>query len=453
MKPAASGRPALDHRAWDAHGTLWIAFSGGPDSTCLLHRLIAAGLADRLRAMHVDHQLDPDSSARADRASRIAESLGVPCDRIELDAGRMRDGIGIEAAAREARYAAFAERIAAGETVLTAHHADDRIETLFLMLMRGAGPRGLAGMPVRRRLGPGWLGRPLLAWTRAELRAELEDAGIDWVADATNDDDGPDRNYLRNAVLPIVEERWPGYRSAALHSLGWLDHAADAVEQQAANDRSALTRRRGASLKPSGLEAGEAVLDRAAWLALPEARALEVLRAWLRPDPPPGYGQLAEFRDQCRQAGADRTPCLVDAAYRLHAWRDVLWLDRGPETPGDWAVETDRDAIAGARRHVDLPAGLGRIGWRSLSGRITIGALEPGDRLRLHSGGPSRKAAELLREAGLPPWRRHRVPALRIDGELRALGSRWQDPMLVDAGLCWTGAPDDLLPYVCRQPT
>ncbi|MBY6205359.1 tRNA lysidine(34) synthetase TilS [Halomonas denitrificans] len=455
MKCDASGRPALDHRAWDAHGTLWIAFSGGPDSTCLLHRLIAAGLAARLHAVHVDHRLDEASADRADRACRVAASLAVPCDRITLDPRRLREGVGTEAAAREARYAAIAERLAPGETVLTAHHLDDRIETLFLMLMRGAGPRGLAGMPVRRPLGRGWLGRPLLAWTRAELRAELEDAGIDWIADPTNDDDGPDRNHLRNDVLPIIEARWPGYRSAVLRSLGWLDHAADAVEQRAVDDRSALIGRRGASVRSAEPGANdeassETVLDRRAWLALPEARALEVLRDWLRPDPPPGHERLTEFRAQCHRAGADRTPVLVDAAYRLHAWRDALWLDRGPATPSDWAVEARDAPIEGDRTHLDLPADLGRIGWRSIRGRVAIGALDPGERLRLHQGGPRRKAAELLREAGLPPWRRHRVPALRVDGRLRALGTRWQDPMLVDAGLSWTGVPDDLLPYVHR---
>lgn len=442
MPPAEPSRPRLDACAWGQDGTLHVAFSGGADSTCLVTRLIEAGLGERLKLWHVDHGLDPESDTRADRARRIAGSLQMPFERIDLDPSAMKSDLGLEAGAREARYAALAARLAPGETLLTAHHADDRIETLVLQLMRGTGVRALAGMQVRRRLDPGWLGRPLLDWTREELREELERAGIDWVHDATNDTRGPDRNYLRHAVLPRLQERWPGYRSAVLKSLDWLNHAAEAVDAQTARDSDRLQRR-----------GPEITLDLPGWLALTPPRAFEVLRSWTAPAAPPPAERLREFRAQCAHAGEDRVPRLETGDFRIHAWRDALWLDRGAASDPTTVPAIPTAELQAGRDHV-LPADLGHVRWTAVndgmdSGPVTVGSLRPGDRLAVHAGGPRRRATELLREAGLPPWRRLRVPALHAGDRLVALGTRWFDSdWSASNQLAWTDPPAELLPYV-----
>src|SRR5690606_15012110 len=108
-----------------------------------------------------------------------------------------RDGIGIDAAARRARYAALAARLEPGETLLTAHHADDQLETLLLRLVRGSGVRGLRGILPLARLGPGRVARPLLGFTRAELAAAAERWGLDWLEDPSNRSVDFDRNLIR----------------------------------------------------------------------------------------------------------------------------------------------------------------------------------------------------------------------------------------------------------------
>lgn len=443
MNSSERKRPRLDKSAWDATGTLHVAFSGGADSTCLVHRLVDAGLGPRLQLLHVDHRLDPESPDRAVRAGRLATSLRVPFKCIVLDPEALETGAGLEAAARKARYAALADQLEPGETVLTAHHADDRVETLLLQLMRGAGARGLAGMPTRRRLEHGWLGRPLLRWTHDELCAELEAAGIEWIHDVTNDSPGPDRNYIRHAVLPSFEKRWPGYRSAVLRSLDWLSLAADALDAQAERDHERLR-----------APGDETTLDLPGWLALAPARAFEVLRAWIAPTTPPSAERLHEFRSQCETAAEDRAPCLDGGPVRIHAWRSRLWLD-----PSAGATEEQWQCVLEPGHEHVLPDELGTMCWIPKSPgdaapRITVGPIRPGDRLAEHPGGPHRRATELLREAGVPPWRRIRVPAVHAGERLVALGTRWIDPDW-SAGntLAWSGAPAELLPYVAgRQP-
>ena len=130
---------------------LCVAFSGGPDSTALLHAL--AGLPDArargLRALHVDHAMNPQSAAWSEHCWRFCETLNLPCEvirvRVEID-----KGLGLEAAARQARYAAFESSLQQGEYLLLAHHRDDQAETVLLKLLRGAGPDSLGGMRTLR---------------------------------------------------------------------------------------------------------------------------------------------------------------------------------------------------------------------------------------------------------------------------------------------------------------
>ena len=188
-----------------------VAFSGGPDSTALLlalHDLLEDSGHDRLRAAHVNHGLHRNSGDWARHCEAQARSLGLSlvCREVEVRA----DGRGVEAAARRARYEALAELMEPGECLLTAHHQDDQWETLLLRMLRGTGIAGLAGIREKRRLGHGWLLRPLLDLPRGDLRAWLRRKGASYIDDPSNRDTGFDRSFLRNDVLPLLRGRWPG---------------------------------------------------------------------------------------------------------------------------------------------------------------------------------------------------------------------------------------------------
>lgn len=195
---------------------LLVAFSGGPDSTALLlalHELLGHSGRGHLKAAHVNHGLQNEAGAWAAHCAEVAGSLDVPLETCEVEV--RTDGRGMEAAARRERYAALGKLMEPGECLLTAHHQDDQWETLLLRMLRGAGVSGLAGIRESRRCGAGWLLRPLLGVSRGDLRAWLEEKGATFVEDPSNRDTGLDRSFLRERVLPVLLERWPGAGATA----------------------------------------------------------------------------------------------------------------------------------------------------------------------------------------------------------------------------------------------
>src|SRR4051794_25880502 len=150
----------------DAAPRFLVAFSGGVDSTVLLAGLARLGLGTRLRAAHVDHSLNRDSAAWGEQCAAVAAGLGVAFESVRVNVEGIADH-GLEAAARDARYRALGTVLTPGEVLLTAHHADDQLETLLLRVLRGSGVRGLRGIIEFGPFATGFLGRPLLRFTRA----------------------------------------------------------------------------------------------------------------------------------------------------------------------------------------------------------------------------------------------------------------------------------------------
>jgi tRNA(Ile)-lysidine synthase len=303
---------------------LCVAFSGGIDSTALLAALAAlrARASFELRALHVNHHLQPGAAGFARAARKGARQLAVPC--LVLDAPvRVSRGESPEAAARAARYAALRSQLHAGEWLLLAQHQDDQVETLLLQLLRGAGVAGLAAMPERA----GCMLRPLLPVTRAQLLAYLRHQGLGWSEDPSNADERYGRNFLRLRVLPALRERWPALgtticRSAALAAEAQHLLAARADDAlQEANDGAALRvtvlRRLGAAERRNALRRW---LERRG-LPMPDQRRLQELAGPLlraRYDAQPFIrwpGALVRRHGDLLHAGADApsSPTPTDA--------------------------------------------------------------------------------------------------------------------------------------------
>ena len=194
------------------HARLLVALSGGLDSTLLLHLAVHChGHSGAVRAVHINHQLQPNASETESFCRDLCGRLGVPLvvETVTVGSGGNSDG-GIEEAARKARYSALEAMVQRRDLVLMAHHGDDQAETVLFRMLRGSGVAGLAGMPFSRALGPATLVRPLLGFERAELERWARSAGLSWVDDPSNIDQRFDRNFLRHTVLPALRERWPG---------------------------------------------------------------------------------------------------------------------------------------------------------------------------------------------------------------------------------------------------
>ena len=185
---------------------------------CCCTRSAAVPVGLRLRAVHVDHGLSGDSAHWAVHCERTCAGLGVDCRVMPVDARAARSE-SPEAAARRARYQAIAAQLGANEILLTAHHADDQLETVLLQLLRGGGLAGAAGNAASRDLCEWLAGAAVARLPREALRDWAQRQGLAWLEDPTNLDTRFDRNYLRLAVLPAIRDRWP-------HASGTIGQAA-----------------------------------------------------------------------------------------------------------------------------------------------------------------------------------------------------------------------------------
>ncbi len=390
-------------------GGLLLALSGGPDSSALLHALAAEPLARArgLRALHVDHALHPASAEWARHAQATCTDASIALQVVPVDV-RAR-GTGLEAAAREARYAALRAAQREGELVLTAHHADDQAETLLWRLLRGAGPQGLAAMRPLRRFGRGWLARPWLALPRAAIRAYLDRHAIAWIDDPANADLRHDRSFLRHAVLPLLQSRWPRAAGGLARSAAMLDHGA---RQLRADARRLLARWRG--LDPATLR----------WAALAAATPVlrgAVLREWLLDLglAPPGASALAAIERELLAARPDAKPCVRWPGAELRRHRELLHaMAPLARTAAAYALDWD------GRAPLQLPDGLGSLVLDGAPAGLAL-QVRPrrgGERIRLLADGPNRELKHVLQELGLPPWHRARLPLVWRGETLLAAG-------------------------------
>jgi len=285
---------------FDPDSRFAVAFSGGLDSTVLLHAAHAV-MRDRddgnLRAIHVHHGLSPNADAWEARCRGICEALGIVLhvERIQI---RRDEGASLENLARQRRYEVFEALLAPGEVLLMAHHLDDQAETFLLRTLRGAGPRGLAAIPARRALGKGSLYRPLLETSRQALEQWAHSQALQWVDDESNASLHHDRNYCRHAVLPLLEARWPGYRES------WM--RTSQLAQEADELTEALAQLDFALVKTGSLT----VLDSERLQGLSAARQRNVLRYWLQlaGAPDPGWNVLTHIVDEMLAASVEAHP-------------------------------------------------------------------------------------------------------------------------------------------------
>jgi tRNA(Ile)-lysidine synthase len=427
---------------------LCVAFSGGADSTALLAALAGLSQPPRaLRAAHVDHGLHPDSRAWAAQALATAERLGVPCELLTARLGR-GGGESLEARSREARYRLLAAMLRPGEVLLTAHHEDDQLETVLLMLLRGAGVAGLAAMPELALFPPGLLARPLLSRPRAALEAYVRASRLPHLEDPANRDERFDRNFLRARVLPLIRARWPGAGATVSRS---ATHAAEAQRLLEEVGRADVERAsHGRGLAASALR------------ALPMERRRNALRFWIaaRGFSVPATARLQEIAGPLLAARADARPLVEWPGARLESHGGLLRLSaavRAAHRQGGGKAPAAAPIRWRWRREpvCQLPGNLGRIELRTdaqgpvslaaLPGALTVRWRQGGERLAVARGASRRALKSLLRESRLPPSERSRLPLIFSGARLVAVADLWVDESVLAgpaarrrARLVWT---------------
>lgn len=401
--------------AWRTAPAWRIALSGGLDSTVLLHLLVklrATHTLPPLSAIHIHHGLQPISATWITACQALCQRLDVPLKTISV---QVLPGASMERAARDARYQAWEQQLAPGEVLLLAQHQDDQAETLLLRLLRGAGVRGLAAMPSARRLGAGYMCRPLLRVPRAALAAWAAQQSLSWCEDPSNQDTRIARNFLRHRIFPVLREQWPAVSSVFARNAEQCADA-DALLAELA-DMDLHTAAQGASL--SWLQALPS-LAVAPLRALSETRQRNALRHWLQPFTPlPERNHWHGWR--ClRDAAPDAMPRWVLASGEVRRDGERLWW-----LSGDWLVTPEAySAWPTPPAALVLPHN-GRV-W--LEGTfphepLCIRYRQGGERVRIRGRG-QRDLKRLLQECGVPAFVRERLPLLyNQDGDLLAVAN------------------------------
>ena len=384
-----------------------VALSGGRDSIVLLDALamLAPELDIGLSAIHVHHGLSPNADAWAAFCAEACASCGVPLAVRRVTVTRS-GGESLEASARAARYAAFAAVDV--PCIALAHHADDQAETVLLQLLRGAGPQGLAAMPVLRASAAGpSLFRPFLALPRSAIVAYASARHLTFVDDESNVDTGRKRNFLRHEVAPLLAAAFPGYPATLARAAEHQAESAQLADALARLDAEGAIDC-GAGPNPS--------LERAALVALAAsapARAKNLLRWFLRlhGQKAPSSARLAAMLDQLRHAGPDARVRLAHAGIEIGVHRGRIFVHRPALAP--YAIAW-RGAASVVLPHGTLEfvasAGAGIAQAATANAEVTIRPRSGGERIRPERGRPSRSLKRLLHDAGLAPWQRDAFP-------------------------------------------
>jgi tRNA(Ile)-lysidine synthase len=417
--------------------TVVVALSGGRDSMALLDSVARlSGLRGsgvrRLVAVHVHHGLSPNADVWLTHCERECAARGVAlvARRIEVK----RRGRGLEAAAREARYAALADAAieAGARIVLTAHHRDDRLETFLIQWLRGAGVDGLAGFPPSRAFGSDLLlVRPFIETARTAIDDYVAANSIAFVEDESNEERALLRNALRADILPRLDALRPGFRAAAARSVDLVGEAAEALRSVADADLANVS---------DGAPDGMVWLDRIG--VLPAARQTAVIRAWLARSgvEAPSRARLLELLHQAHAARSD-TRLLVRVGDReVRRYRGLLLLKEAEEEGSGtqsfrWQGEEE----------VSLPAWGGVLRFRPVTDaegfdpawlRETALDVRPrggGERFKPHPARPSRTLKRLFQDAGIPEFERGRLPLLWRKGELIYVAGLGADVRMTDS--------------------
>jgi tRNA(Ile)-lysidine synthase len=312
--------------------------------------------------------------------------------------------------------------LAANEVLLTAHHADDQLETVLLGLARGAGVRGLAAMPALRRFGAGFHARALLDVDRESLHAWARAQSLAWVEDASNQNEQFDRNYLRQTVVPLLRARWPSIANAAARSAQHLGEAASLLDDLAEEDLREV--------------AVERCLDVSKLAELTSVRRRNVLRCWLREHGvrAPSTRKLASIEHDILQAAYDRTPAIECDGLTIRRHRNLLYCTPPlPDAPAEsltWSPEIPLTLPGLGRLIVRNPGGERAWVVRFREGGETIARNEHHQQLK-----------KFLQELDVLPWWRGRVPLIYENDELIAVGDLWSRDEAKIA-IHWEDRPD-----------
>lgn len=387
MVPSANHTELFDVGSLPANPCFLIAYSGGSDSTALLHFCAQhPALQGRIRAIHVNHQLQDEANDWQQHCARQCQDWQVP-----LVVARVTPDGASEDAARQARLQAFESHLKEGECLLTAHHRQDQAETVLFRLLRGTGLKGMTGIAQHHQWQQHASFRPLLNVSKTTINDYLSSHELTWCHDPSNDENHYQRNHIRNQLLPMIETRQPNAVTHLTETASRLAESLACLHQLLPDDNP---------LPLTAHNISAAFIHH--WL---EKQGHAVFTA----------KQLNNFIETIQQAAADKAPTLEHQQCRLIAWKQQLFLLKPPAQLESQTYAFDQQLALGAGGQVSFSKNLPIT-------QIDVAYQLPGQKLLMAGHAHHKTIKKLHQEAQTTPWDKAATPFLFVDQKLVAHG-------------------------------
>ena len=397
----------------------------------LLHLLATAEhpQLDFVATVHVDHNLQDDSKKWAQHCADVCLALNVEHHNLQIEVDNI-ETLGMEAAARSARYRAIEQLLPPGDVLLTAQHQHDQAETLLLQLLRGAGPKGLSSMAKKSSMGNMELIRPLLDISQAEILHYAQQFGLKWIEDPSNVETRWSRNYLRHNVWPIIEQRWPQAATTLSRTAQHCAEASELLVDLASQDMKLLD-----------IDVDSGSLTISALMTLSPARQRNLLRHYieLRLFALPSTTVLQCIIDEVCLAAQDKEPLVSWAGVEARRFQDQLYLMTSLPQHGvlESIMLNDTANVALQNDQVlvwQQTVGKG-LSEAVIENKLRLAFRQGGERIQLQGHQHHQSVKHLFQQWHIPPWQRDRIPLLFCDDKLIAIvGYGMSNEYAVSAG-------------------
>ncbi len=402
-----------------------VAFSGGLDSSVLLHSLASIPeYHERVFAIHVNHGLSPNSETWTKHCKKFCSDLGITLIplTIELKNSKINENI-----LRKARYKAFFSCLKKGDVLCTAHHQDDHIETILFRILRGTGIKGLAGIEKYSQVEDIDLIRPLISYSKKDLLDYANKFEVNWIEDESNEDLSISRNFIRKKVIPnLKNDNWPEYKNSISYLSTKAKEANEILDEIAYLDLKSCASESLDQLSIHKIK------------KLSHSRAMNLLFTWLGLNTHLGVSN--KLTDQVYKsiilASESSNPVVTfgkrgeKGSFQIRRFNNFLHHLPLTETE----VLSDKKVWKwNSDNPLKLPTGtlsmqvaLGKgISTQLTEAGISIKGRAGGERCKPQGRSKSQKLKKLFQEYGVPPWVRDRVPLVYVGDQLAAVSDLW----------------------------
>ena len=399
-----------------------VAYSGGLDSTVLLHILSKeTAFKNKINVIHVNHSISPNSDKWEEFCRKNADEFGVKFFSYKLDELE----IVTEDNLRKIRYEKFDQWAESNDLILTAHHKDDQVETILFRFMRGTGLNGLRGIPAWRKDGNSQFHRPLLDFSKRELYEYALNNKLKWVEDESNKDIDISRNFIRNKLLPIIKDKWPNAEKSILHLSSEATRSNKILQSVAKEDLETLV------VKENSYDLNK-------YLSLPEERAENLLYFLINYEIglEANSNYLKEIDRSLRNStNLEKIEFTLRAKKKNQIFKlkvleeEIRFLLEGEFHKLDSSYTSDWDLNS----KLEIPSGFLNVEKIKGEGiddtyqnqQIYVKGRTGGERCKPFGRNKSQKLKKLFQEYEIPQWQRDRLPLIYIGQKLAAVGDLW----------------------------